>query len=143
MKIKLASAWTILILTGCSGGGTDNAATAPAATPSGASAHEGMAGMAGMAGMSSMEPAPNDTEATRGYKRSMATMMNSMPAYTQDADIDFNKQMKVHHQAAIDMAEAQLAHGTDPASRALAQEIVAAQRREIAQIDAWLRQRGR
>lgn len=34
--------------------------------------------------------APGDTPATRSYKSSMATMMNSMPAYTQDADVDFN-----------------------------------------------------
>lgn len=51
--------------------------------------------------------------------------------------------MKVHHQAAIDMAEVQLANGKDAATKALAQEIIGAQHREIAQIDAWLAQRGR
>lgn len=93
--------------------------------------------------MAMMTPAPDDTPATRSYKQSMTTMMSSMPAYTQDADVDFNRQMKVHHQAAIDMAEIELANGKDPASKALAQEVITAQRREIAQIDAWLAERGR
>lgn len=91
--------------------------------------------------MSMMTPAAGDTPATRSYKASMATMMKSMPAYTQDADVDFNQQMKVHHQAAVAMAEAELANGKDPASRALAQKIIADQRKEIAQIDDWLQQR--
>lgn len=86
-------------------------------------------------------PAEGDSPATRSYKASMATMMTSAPAYTGDADVDFNKQMKVHHQAAVDMAEAELANGKDAESRKLAQEIISAQKTEIAQIDAWLAKR--
>lgn len=56
--------------------------------------------------------------------------------------LDFDKQMRGHHLAAIDVAEVELANGKDAESRKLAQEIIAAQRREIAQIDAWLQQRG-
>jgi len=68
--------------------------------------------------------------------------MQGMPPYTGDADVDFNKQMRVHHLAAIDMAEVQIAQGTNPETKALAQKIIADQRREVAQIDAWLQQRG-
>ena len=95
-----------------------------------------------MAMMASMMPKPNDSAATKGYKQSMMRMMEGMPPYTGDADIDFNKQMRVHHLAAIDMAEVQLAQGTNPESKALAQKIIEEQRKEIAQIDAWLQQRG-
>lgn len=92
--------------------------------------------------MAMMTPVAGDSEATRGSKAAMTKMMHSMPAYTGDADVDFNKQMRGHHVAAIEMAEVQLKHGKDPASRTLAQEIVAAQKKEIAEIDAWLAKRG-
>ncbi len=42
-----------------------------------------------------------------------------MPPYTGDADIHFNKQMRIHHLAAIDMAEVQFAQGTNPEPRRL------------------------
>ncbi len=92
--------------------------------------------------MAMMTPAAGDSAATKGYKQSMTRMMQGMPPYTGDADVDFNKQMRIHHLAAIDMAEVQIAQGTDAASKALAQKIITDQRREIAQIDAWLQQRG-
>ena len=92
--------------------------------------------------MGAMMPKPNDSAATKGYKQAMMRMMQGSPPYTGDADIDFNKQMRIHHLAAVDMAEAQLAHGKDPASKALAQKVITDQRKEIAQIDAWLQQRG-
>ena len=92
--------------------------------------------------MAMMTPAAGDSAATKGYKQAMMKMMQGMPPYTGDADIDFNKQMRIHHLAAIDMAEVQIAQGTNPESKALAQKIISDQRREIAQIDAWLQQRG-
>jgi hypothetical protein len=156
MKTRFIAALTAVAISGCSqgqeGNATQTAAQPPSETgtaaagaghvdPPGTPAHSHGEEKAGM-NMAMMAPAPNDTPATRSYKQSMATMMQSMPAYTQDADVDFNKQMKIHHQAAIDMAEVQLANGKDPASKALAQKIIADQRKEIAQIDAWLQQRG-
>ena len=92
--------------------------------------------------MAMMGPAEGDSEATRGSKAAMMKMMQGMPPYTGDADVDFNKQMRGHHLAAVDMAEVQLAHGKDAESRALAQAIIKAQKTEIAQIDAWLEKRG-
>ena len=92
--------------------------------------------------MAMMTPAAGDSAATKGYKQSMSRMMQGMPPYTGDADVDFNKQMRTHHLAAVDMAEVQLANGKDAESRALATKIIADQKREVAQIDAWLAKRG-
>jgi len=92
--------------------------------------------------MAATGPAAGDSEATRGSKAAMMKMMHDMPPYTGDADVDFNKQMRGHHVAAVEMAEVELANGKDPESRALAQGIIAAQKKEIAQIDAWLAKRG-
>ena len=64
-----------------------------------------------------------------------------MPA-TGDIDVDFARAMIPHHQGAIDMAKAELADGKDPELRALAEEIVAAQEKEIAFLKAWLAKRG-
>ena len=58
---------------------------------------------------------------------------------TGDADRDFAVMMKIHHQGAIDMAQAQLVAGKDPEMRKLAKEIIVAQRKEIALIDRWLK----
>lgn len=93
-------------------------------------------------GMAMMAPSAGDSAATKGYKLSMNRMMQGAPPYTGDADIDFNKQMRTHHLAAIDMAKVQLANGKDAESRALATKIIADQEREVAQIDAWLAKRG-
>lgn len=81
---------------------------------------------------------PGDPPATQGYKKSMNDMMANMPKYTGEADTDFMRQMKGHHQAAIAMAETELRHGDDPEARALAEKIIRDQRAEIAEIDTWL-----
>jgi hypothetical protein len=57
-----------------------------------------------------------------------------------DGDTDFVKLMLPHHQAAIDMARAQLTYGTDPQMRRLAQEIIADQQSEIELMQVWLKQ---
>jgi len=88
-----------------------------------------------------MMPSANDSPSTRGYKSAMKKMMEAMPGFTGDADIDFMTQMRVHHQAAIDMAKVLLANGKDAETKKLAQEIIAAQEKEIATIDAWLKKR--
>jgi uncharacterized protein (DUF305 family) len=58
--------------------------------------------------------------------------------YTGDADIDFARAMIAHHQGAIDMAKVELEHGDDPAMRKLAEDVIAAQEKEIVFMQAWL-----
>jgi uncharacterized protein (DUF305 family) len=57
-----------------------------------------------------------------------------------DNDIDFVELMLPHHQAAIDMAKAELVYGKDPQMRRLAQEITTDQQSEIELMQLWLKQ---
>jgi uncharacterized protein (DUF305 family) len=59
-----------------------------------------------------------------------------------DNDTEFVRLMLPHHQAAIDMAKAELAHGKDPQMRRLAQEIITDQQSEIELMQLWLKQHG-
>ena len=93
-------------------------------------------------GMDAFVAKEGDSAATQGYKASMMTMMHTAPAFTGDAYVDFMKQMKVHHQAAIDMAKVLLENGKDEETKKLAQDIIAAQEKEIAFIDEWLKKKG-
>ena len=95
--------------------------------------------------MKMMAPDPSDSASTKGYKAAMMKMMEGMPMmkFTGDADLDFMSRMRAHHQGAIDMAKVVLANGKDPAVKKLAQDIVTAQEKEIATIDAWLKAKGK
>jgi uncharacterized protein (DUF305 family) len=87
-------------------------------------------------------PNATDTPSTAGYKAAMMQMMMAMPKFTGDADIDFMTQMRPHHQAAIDMAKIVIANGKAAETKKLAQDIIAAQEKEINMIDAWLKKNG-
>jgi len=71
-----------------------------------------------------------------GMDRMNADMMAGGTA--SDIDVAFVCSMIPHHRGAIDMAKAELAHGDDPWARTLAEGIIAAQEKEIADILAWL-----
>lgn len=57
---------------------------------------------------------------------------------TGDVDADFMIGMRAHHIGAVEMAKVELAHGTDPATRDLAQTIIDAQTGEIEFMTKWL-----
>lgn len=66
-----------------------------------------------------------------------AAMMSVAPS--SNSDVDFVRLMLPHHQAAINMAKAQLIYGKDLQMRRLAQEIITDQESEIELMQLWLR----
>jgi uncharacterized protein (DUF305 family) len=102
----------------------------------------GMMKMEDMQGM--MMPADGDSESTKAYKQADMDMMHGMSvAYTHNPDVDFRLKMIPHHQGAIDMAKVALQHATDPSTKAMAEAIIAAQEKEIAEMQAWLDKNGK
>ena len=77
----------------------------------------------------------------KAMMKDMGGKMTSMPM-SGDPDVDFAMMMRMHHQGAIDMANAELSNGKDPQMKKMAKAIVSAQKKEIAQFDAYLAKHG-
>lgn len=66
------------------------------------------------------------------------THMEGM-SMTGDVDYDFAANMRVHHQMAVDMSQSQLKNGKNPQMLQMAEDIIAAQKKEIAVLDQWMK----
>jgi uncharacterized protein (DUF305 family) len=73
-------------------------------------------------------------------QKSMKDMM-SMPM-SGKPDVDFAMAMREHHKAAIDMAQWELKNGKDAKMREMAQQIIDAQKKEMAELSAFLDKNG-
>jgi len=78
------------------------------------------------------------SELTAGMEKMHVAMGAMEPS--GNSDLDFVKLMLPHHEAALDMARAELLHGKDPQMRKLAQEIITDQQSEIELMQLWLKQ---
>jgi uncharacterized protein (DUF305 family) len=76
---------------------------------------------------------------TSAYQAANTKMHEAMNIpFTGNADRDFAAGMIAHHEGAIDMAIVALKFGKDPAIKKLAEEIIAAQEKEIVWMKEWL-----
>jgi uncharacterized protein (DUF305 family) len=88
-------------------------------------------------------PAATVTPSTKAFEAANERMHKDMAIkFSGNADIDFFKGMIPHHQGAIDMAKVVLEHGKNPETKKMAQEIIAAQEKEIAFMREWLKKQG-
>lgn len=76
-------------------------------------------------------------------KSSMDGMMKDMAPGSNSVDQDFAALMVPHHQSAVAMAKAELAHGQDAKLKAMAQQMITAQQKEIQQFKDWLAKNGK
>ncbi len=134
----LALAALPLLLAACDGGGDpvdqamreasakNQAATVVEGTVSGPEDHS--------AHMASTGPTPGD----QAFAASEAEMHRLMAAASgETVDQSYIAKMIAHHQGAVAMAEVALRDSRDPEVRRMAQAVIEAQTREIAEMRAW------
>ena len=77
----------------------------------------------------------------KAMMKDMNDKMSSMQM-SGNQDMDFAMMMRIHHQGAISMAEAELSGGKEPEMKKMAKNVIAAQKKEIADIDKFLAKHG-
>jgi uncharacterized protein (DUF305 family) len=82
----------------------------------------------------------DSTHGSKQLHESMSSGMQKMQAMqpTGDTDKDFAMMMRMHHQQAVEMAQAEIQHGKSAELKKMAQKMVKDQQKEIKQLDDWL-----
>lgn len=89
-------------------------------------------------GAATAQPKGDTSASSVAFDAANAKMHKDMDiTYTGNADRDFVAGMIAHHQGAVEMAKIVIQYGKDPGIRKLAEEIVAAQEKEIAWMKDW------
>ena len=96
-------------------------------------AHEGSSTKASSGSGPSMEMHKN-------MMKGMKEMQGMKPSGNMDRD--FAMMMRHHHMQGIEMSQHQLKHGKDPKMREMAQKILDAQKKEVAEFDEWMKSSG-
>ncbi len=84
---------------------------------------------------------PDSTNEFKAADMSMMKNMNSAP-YSGDVDVDFRTHMIPHHEGAIAMAKVALKYASDAETKKMAQNIIDEQEKQVADMQAWLKQNG-
>jgi uncharacterized protein (DUF305 family) len=81
----------------------------------------------------------NDANMSQGSRELHEYMMKSVPnmPMSGNADQDFATMMIKHHQVGIEMARLQIQHGKDHEARHMAEDIIAAEKKEIHRLKDW------
>ncbi|MCZ8274569.1 MAG: DUF305 domain-containing protein [Microcystis sp. LE19-4.1E] len=104
----------------------------------------GMGAMTGPGHQGHGQQSANTTPSTRAFEEANAKMHRDMAInFSGNADVDFVRGMIPHHQGAIDMAKVVLQFGTNEQTKKWANDIIAAQEREIAEMREWLAKNAR
>lgn len=85
----------------------------------------------------------NLNESQRAYAAVNVEMHKGMAAIDANPDVAFMEGMIAHHKGAVAMSEVALKYGKDAKVRDLANRIIKAQAGEIAEMEAWLKEKGK
>lgn len=88
------------------------------------------------------DPSPNNAVFKMAMDSSMQTMMHADYKIYNDIDKDFVAQMIIHHQSAMDMANAYLKYGSNAELRKLSENILGLQGEEIKWLKEWIGKNG-
>lgn len=96
---------------------------------------------AGTSGPAGMHGGMKGNMDMKSMMKDMNDKMSSM-SMSGNPDVDFAMMMRIHHQGAIDMAQAELQAGKEPQMRKMATNVIKAQKKEIAELDMFLAKHG-
>ena len=82
---------------------------------------------------------PDSTKEFKAADMSMMKNMNNAP-YSGNPDVDFRTHMIPHHEGAIAMAKVALKYAKNAETKKMAQKIIDEQEKQVAAMQAWLKQ---